>query len=158
MTHEDLALHTSDIGEPISLDYHGWTIWETPPNSQGITTLIALGILRALEEEHGLDLSKMEHNSAEYLHLLIEALRIAFAESASHVTDPQMQSVPVEKLLSKHYLSERAKLINPQKRNDKIKNGYPAQHSNTVYFCVVDKDGNACSFIVSSKRKKKGDL
>ncbi|KAI9494950.1 gamma-glutamyltranspeptidase [Zychaea mexicana] len=149
MTHEDLASHTSELVDPISFDYHGWTIWEPPPNSQGITTLIALGIIRALEEENGLDLSKMEHNSAEYLHIIIEVLRLAFADTRYYVTDPQVVPVPTEKLLSKQYLSARAKLVDFESRNDKIEKGYPDRTSNTVYFSVVDDQGNACSVLSS---------
>ncbi|KAI9492926.1 gamma-glutamyltranspeptidase [Zychaea mexicana] len=150
MTHEDLASHTSDVIEPISLDYHGWTVWEIPPNSQGITALIAIGIIRALEEEHGLDLSKLGHNSAEYLHVVIEALRLAFADTRCCVTDPQVLSVPTEKLLSREYLSKRAKLVDMKKRNSKIVQGYPDHKKDTVYFSVVDKEGNACSFLNSN--------
>ena len=155
MTHEDLASHTSEMVDPISLDYHDWTVWEIPPNGQGITALIALGIIRALEEEHGLDLTQFDQNSAEYLHVIIEALRLAFADTRYYVTDTQVLPCPTEKLLSKEYLSERAKLIDLKKRNDEIKKGYPEETSNTVYFSVVDGEGNACSFIVSNYTKKK---
>ncbi|KAI9496531.1 nucleophile aminohydrolase [Zychaea mexicana] len=150
LTHEDLASHTSEIIEPISLDYHDWTIWELPPSSQGITALIALGIIRALEEEHGLDLSKLEHNSAEYLHIIIEVLRLAFADTRYYVADPQVFPVPTDKLLSKAYLSERAKLVNLEKRNGEIVKGYPDKTCDTVYLSVVDEEGNACSFINSN--------
>ncbi|KAG2219826.1 hypothetical protein INT45_006269 [Circinella minor] len=150
MTHEDLASHTSEMVEPISLDYHDWTVWEIPPNGQGITALIALGIIRALEEQHGLDLTQFEQNSAEYLHIIIEALRLAFADTRYYVTDPKVLPCPTEKLLSKEYLSERAKLIDLKKRNDNVQKGYPEETSNTVYFSVVDGEGNACSFINSN--------
>ncbi|KAI9494949.1 gamma-glutamyltranspeptidase [Zychaea mexicana] len=150
MTHEDLASHTSEFVDPISIDYHDWTVWEIPPNGQGITALIALGIIRALEEQHGLNLAKLEHNSAEYLHIIIEALRLAFADTRYYVTDPQVLPVPTEKLLSKEYLSERAKSVDLKKRNDKVEKGYPDETSNTVYFSVVDGEGNACSFINSN--------
>ncbi|KAG2214580.1 hypothetical protein INT45_002547, partial [Circinella minor] len=65
LTHQDLASHESEMVDPISFDYHEWTIWEMPPNSQGVTALMALGIIQALEEEHGLDFTKLKHNSAE---------------------------------------------------------------------------------------------
>ncbi|KAI9269324.1 gamma-glutamyltranspeptidase [Phascolomyces articulosus] len=150
MTHEDLASHTSEIVEPISIDYHGYTLWEIPPNGQGITALIALGIIRALEDEHGVDFSKIKHNSAEYLHIIIESLRLAFADTRYHVTDPQiLPTIPVEKLLSKEYLSQRAKLVDLNKRNNTIQKGYPEQGSNTACLSVVDREGNACSFIGS---------
>lgn len=101
MTMEDLAQHTSELIEPISLEYHDWTVWEIPPNGQGITTLIALGIIEALEENHGIDFSKMEHNSAEYIHIITESLRVAFADTRYYVTDPQVQHCPTEALLNK---------------------------------------------------------
>lgn len=102
LTLDDLASHKSEIIEtPISIDYHDWTIWEIPPSGQGITALIALGIIQCLEEEHGLDFTKLEHNSAEYLHVIVEALRLAFADTRYYVTDPQVLPVPTEKLLSK---------------------------------------------------------
>ncbi|KAI8391107.1 nucleophile aminohydrolase [Radiomyces spectabilis] len=150
LTLEDLAAHESELIEPISLDYHGWTIWEIPPNGQGITTLIALGILNALEEQHGVNLAEMDPNSAEYLHLVIEALRLAFADTRYYVTDPQVQHVPVEALLNKKYLAERAALVDLKRRNDSIQKGYPEEMGNTVYFSVVDEEGNACSFINST--------
>ncbi|KAI8888828.1 gamma-glutamyltranspeptidase [Backusella circina FSU 941] len=150
MTMKDLEDHTTEFITPISLDYHDWTVWEIPPNGQGITTLIALGIIQVLEENEVIDFKKIKHNSAEYLHVVTEALRIAFADTRYYVTDPQVSHVPVKELLSKEYLRERAKLYNPSKRNDEIKKGYPEKDSNTVYFSVVDEEGNACSFINST--------
>ncbi|KAI9311124.1 nucleophile aminohydrolase [Dichotomocladium elegans] len=151
MTQEDLECHTSELIEiPISIDYHDWTIWEIPPNGSGITTLITLGIIQALEEEHGIDFKTMDPHSPEYLHILAEALRVAFADTRYYVTDPQVQPCPTEKLLSKKYLSERAKLVNLTHRNNDVKKGYPDDDSNTVYFSVVDSEGNACSFINSN--------
>lgn len=101
MTLEDLAQHNSEPIEPISLDYHDWTVWEIPPNGQGITTLIALGIIEALEESGRVDFKKIEHNSAQYLHIVAEALRIAFADTRYYVADPQKSNVPTEQLLNK---------------------------------------------------------
>ncbi|KAI9022834.1 nucleophile aminohydrolase [Phycomyces nitens] len=148
MTLEDLRLHTSELIDPISLEYHDWTVWEIPPNGQGITALIALGIIQALEDD-GLDLGAMDHNSAEYLHIIIEALRLAFADTRNYVADPKVIEVPTKKLLSKEYLAERAKCVG-KKRNDKIQQGFPEEAGNTVYLSVVDEQGNACSFINST--------
>ncbi|KAG0796728.1 hypothetical protein G6F17_001564 [Rhizopus arrhizus] len=150
MTLKDLASHTSELLDPISLDYHDWTVWEIPPNGQGITTLIALGIIEALEEEGVVDFKKLDHNSAEYIHIISEALRIAFADTRYYVTDPQVQHVPTENLLSKEYLRKRAKLIDLKQRNNDVQKGYPDEIGNTVYFSVVDEEGNACSFINST--------
>lgn len=102
MTLEDLAAHETEyISEPISIDYHDWTIWEIPPNGSGITALMALGILQALEEQHGIDFRNIEHNSADYLHIIVEVLRLAYADTRYYVSDPQVVPVPVKKLLSK---------------------------------------------------------
>ncbi|KAG2197303.1 hypothetical protein INT46_001810 [Mucor plumbeus] len=150
MTLEDLAQHNSELIEPISLDYHDWTIWEIPPNGQGITTLIALGIIEALETSGRIDFNNIKHNSAEYIHIVTEALRLAFADTRHYVADPQVEHVPIEALLSKEYLKERSELIDLNNRNSDISKGYPEKSGNTVYFSVVDEEGNACSFINST--------
>ncbi|KAF0461299.1 gamma-glutamyltranspeptidase [Gigaspora margarita] len=150
MSLEDLASHTSARVEPISIDYKDVTIFECPPNGQGITALMALGIIQSLQECHKIkDLSEMEHNSAEYLHVIIESLRLAFADSTQHVTDPDFYEV-TKKLLSKEYLSKRAQLFDPTKAITHIESGLPVKSSDTVYFTVVDDEGNACSFINSN--------
>ncbi|KAI9445084.1 gamma-glutamyltranspeptidase [Lactarius indigo] len=149
---EDLEKHTSTFVEPIKYTYGGEvTVYECPPNGQGITALIALGILESIQEQ-GLvgDLLKMDHNSAEYLHTLVEALRLAFADSQYYVTDPDVQHVPVEELLSREYLASRAALFNPKKADPRVIHGNPVQSSDTVYFSVTDQWGNACSFIQSN--------
>ncbi|CEP16017.1 hypothetical protein [Parasitella parasitica] len=150
MTLEDLARHESELIEPISLDYHDWTVWEIPPNGQGITTLITLGIIEALEESGRVDFNKIEHNSAEYVHIVTESLRLAFADTRHYIADPQVKSVPTEALLNKDYLRERAKLVDLNHRNGNVSKGYPEETGNTVYFSVVDEGGNACSFINST--------
>jgi gamma-glutamyltranspeptidase/glutathione hydrolase len=98
---EDLANHKTDFFDPISLDYHDMTIWQVPPPSQSVTTLMALGIIEALEENHSVDFSKIEHNSAQYLHIVAEALRIAFADTKYYAADPETNPYPVELLLNK---------------------------------------------------------
>ncbi|KAG9018661.1 hypothetical protein FRB90_010861 [Tulasnella sp. 427] len=154
----DLANHESTFVDPISYTYQRGgdvTIWECPPNGQGITALMALGILDVLQAEGKIkSLESMEHNSVEYLHVLVEALRfvlaIAFADTRYYVTDPGVEHVPVRELLSKEYLSKRAQLFDSTQANPEIHHGYPAQSSDTVYFCATDVDGNACSFIQSN--------
>lgn len=101
MTMQDLAAHTSQPVTPISIDYHDYTVWEIPPNGQGITALMALGILEALEKKGSVDFGKLEHNSAAYLHVVIEALRLAFADTRYYVGDPDVVHVPIQELLSK---------------------------------------------------------
>jgi len=134
-------------------DNHGVEIWEHPPNGQGIVALMTLGILEALEESGEIPHFKLEqHNSVEYLHAIIESLRIAFADASWWVADPNQFKVPSKDLVSKAYLAERAKLFDPKKASDKIYDrGSPAHNqSDTVYFAVTDKEGNGISFINSN--------
>jgi len=144
MSLEDLASHTSTWEEPISVTYRGLRVSECPPNGQGITALIALNILE------GYDLSVLASLSTERLHLVIEALRLAFADSRWYVADPKFSKVPVEELLSKEYANERRKLIDLKRATIDPKHGTPVSSSGTVYLSVVDKFGNACSFINSN--------
>lgn len=144
MSLEDFASHTSTWEEPISVNYRGLRVYECPPNGQGITALIALNILE------GFDLSALASLSTERLHLMIESLRLAFADSRWYVADPTFSNVPVEELLSKEYASERRKLIDRKRATNDQKHGTPVSSSNTVYLSVVDKFGNACSFINSN--------
>lgn len=153
-----LAKGTEEV-TPISYTYRhggdeqgkqGVTLHECPPNGQGLTALIALGILDALQDSGAIgNLDEVAHNSPEYLHILNEALRLAFADTMYYVADPQHEHVPVKELLSKEYLTKRAKEFDPKKCS-KIDKGHPVSSSDTVYFSVVDKDGNACSFINSN--------
>ncbi|XP_006820927.1 glutathione hydrolase-like YwrD proenzyme, partial [Saccoglossus kowalevskii] len=102
---DDLKNHTTTYDEPISVDYKGVRVWEMPPNGQGITALMALNILEAY------DLKGMGHNSSQYLHTLIEALRLSFADTTWYCTDPSKVNVPIKELLSEKYAAERRKLI-----------------------------------------------
>jgi gamma-glutamyltranspeptidase/glutathione hydrolase len=144
MTMDDLASHVSTWEEPISVTYRGLRVYECPPNGQGITALIALNILE------GFDLASLEALSAEKMHLMIEALRLAFADARWYVADPKFSNVPVKELLSKEYAAERRKLLDPQRATVDQKRGAPVASSNTVYLSVVDQWGNACSFINSN--------
>jgi gamma-glutamyltranspeptidase/glutathione hydrolase len=144
MSAEDLASHVSTWEEPISVTYRGLRVYECPPNGQGITALIALNILE------GFDLSSLPSLSKERLHLMIESMRLAFADSRWYVADPKFSNVPIAELLSKEYASERRKLIDLNRATIDPKYGTPANSSNTVYLSVVDKFGNACSFINSN--------
>ncbi len=153
---EDLIHHMESGTErvsPISLTfYDDVEVWEHPPNGQGIVALIALGILEELEKTGKiLKFEEMKHNSTEYLHAIVEALHIAFADATWWVTDPNEVDVPVKGLLSREYLAERAKLFDPKKASHIHHHGSPAHnHSDTVYFAVSDRDGNAVSFINSN--------
>jgi gamma-glutamyltranspeptidase/glutathione hydrolase len=143
MAVEDLAAHESTWDEPISATYRGIRVWECPPNGQGLAALIALNVLE------GFKLHRMEPLGAERLHLMIEALRLAFADTQWHVADPAFHEVPLGALTSKHYAETRRKLIDPTRATLDSKRGAPVGGSDTVYLSVVDGSGNACSFINS---------
>ncbi|CCF52097.1 hypothetical protein NDA11_007966 [Ustilago hordei] len=130
----------------------GVTMYECPPNGQGLTTLVALAILDELQNQAKVgDLAKLKHNSVEYLHALIEALRLAFADTRYHVSDPAHSKQDfAELLLNQKYLAQRAKLFDRTKASVDLEKGSPANTCDTVYFSVSDEYGNACSFINSN--------
>ncbi|MBW2061854.1 MAG: gamma-glutamyltransferase [Deltaproteobacteria bacterium] len=141
-TMEDFTEHASAWVEPISLSYRGYDVFQIPPNGQGIGVLLMLGILE------GFDIDFMQHNSPEYLHLLIEAKKLAYADLVQWVADPEKNTLPVGGLLSKEYLASRRDLIDPQKAAVAAEPGLPSG-SDTVYLTAIDKEGNAASFINS---------
>ncbi|ORY68945.1 nucleophile aminohydrolase [Pseudomassariella vexata] len=130
----------------------GVELWEHPPNGQGIVALMALGIIQELELAGKIPTFKAEDfNTAPYLHVIVEALRIAFADASWWVTDPNVEKVPTASMISKEYLSERSKLFDASKASNIVHHGSPAlQSSDTVYFAVSDSEGNAISFINSN--------
>lgn len=163
---DDLKNHL-DLGsepvEPISLKFSaqgaaahsspsGVEVWEHPPNGQGIIALMALGIIQELSNAGTIPtFTAEEHNSAPYLHAIIESLRIAFADGTWFVTDPNVVDVPSAELLTESYLRERAALFDKDKASGVLAHGSPAlRSSDTVYFCVSDSEGNAASFIMSN--------
>ncbi len=146
----DLASHRSTWDEPIAIDYRGLRVWECPPNGQGLAALLALGVVA------GDDLAALP--LAERWHLLIEAMRLAFADARRWVADPAFVDLPLAELLSSRYLAGRRAQIEPQRANPAPRSGLPAAESrplqpapraDTVYLSVVDGAGNACSFINS---------
>ena len=143
LTVEDLARHAPRWVEPISVDYKGHTLWELPPSGQGIA---ALQMLKMLE---GFDFSGMVHNSAEYLHTLIEAKKLAHADLARYVADPDHMEVRPAALLDAGYLAGRAAQIDPARAVARPEPGEPATASETVYLTVADRHGNMVSFINS---------
>ena len=144
MTIDDLANHFSTWEQPIHTTYRGLRIWECPPNGQGLTALIALNILE------GFDLAQRPALSARRLHLEIEALRLAFADTRWFVADPALNPAPLAELLSKNYAADRRKLIEPTQATLDQVHSSPVAGSDTVYLSVVDQQGNACSFINSN--------
>ena len=144
LTIADLAAHRSTWELPISITYRGVRVWECPPNGQGLTALLALNLLE------GFDLAALDPLAPERLHLEIEAMRLAFADARWYIADPLFSRVPVAELLSKEYATERRKLINRKRATLDQRHGTPVIGSDTVYFSVVDGEGNACSFINSN--------
>ncbi|KAK5164878.1 uncharacterized protein LTR77_009542 [Saxophila tyrrhenica] len=130
----------------------GVELWEHPPNGQGIVALMALGIIEQLEKSGKIPkFGPQDHNSAEYLHIVVEALRIAFADGNWWIADPNVSKVPTKGMLSPEYLAERAKLFNPAQASEPPSHGSPAHnHSDTVYFACTDNEGNGISFINSN--------
>jgi gamma-glutamyltranspeptidase/glutathione hydrolase len=145
---EDLAAHASEWVQPIRCEYHGYHVWECPPNGHGLAVLLALNVLKACHREDE------PAGGARRLHLLIEAMRLAFADALRYVADPAFAAVPLQELLSEAYARERARQIDPRQAMDPPAWGVPpgaeAGGSDTVYFCTADAEGNACSFINSN--------
>jgi gamma-glutamyltranspeptidase/glutathione hydrolase len=147
LTAADMAAHRSEWVEPVSTNYRGYDVWELPPNTQGIAALQMLNILEAY------DLKKMGFGSAEYLHLFVEAKKLAFEDRARYYADPEFARIPLKGLLSKDYAAKRRTLI---KLNQAAKE-YPAdpkalEQGDTIYMTVADSAGNMVSLIQSNYR------
>lgn len=143
LTPEDLERHTTTWVEPISTDYGGYTIYELPPNGQGITALEMLNILE------GYDIGSLKANQPEYLHLLIEAKKMAFSDRDCYVTDPTFEDVPVNELLSKEYAGQCRERIDPERAMVPPTPSSYIRGSDTVFVTAVDQERNAVSFISS---------
>lgn len=143
MTHDDLKNHTSTWGEPISTHYRGVDVYEHPPNGQGLAALQALNIAS------GWELGEMAWDSPERLHLMIEAMRLAFADARQYIADLATNPAPVDALLNPAYAAQRRAMVSPHQAMQPPSFGIPFGGSNTVYLSVVDGQGNACSFINS---------
>ncbi|MEM6703893.1 MAG: gamma-glutamyltransferase [Acidobacteriota bacterium] len=138
----DLEAHRSEWVEPLSTDYRGWRVWELPPNGQGVTALQMLNLMERF------DLAEMGHLSADHLHLLIEAKRLAFEDRARFLADPAANPLPIEQLISKEYAAERSRSIDLQRAAQTVVSG-PWSDSETVYLTVADGAGNMISLIQS---------
>jgi len=145
MTAADLAEYDSEWVEPISTTYHGWTVYELPPNGQGIAALEMLNIMETFP------LAAAGHNSTQALHLMIEAKKLAYADMQRYDADPRFAKIPVSAMRSKSYAAERAKLISKDKATCTVAAGAPSVTDNgTTYLSVADKDGNIVSLIQSN--------
>lgn len=159
MTKEDLKNHTSTFVEPISYKFLEHKLWEIPPNGSGIIALMTLGLIKNLDKSGIVNLAELKHNSAEYLHLIIECLKISFKESEEYVTDYDHYKAKtgfdhnnmISTILGDEYLAGRAREFRKDKalENGKLCVPNPMFKSDTVYFTASDAEGNACSFINS---------
>ncbi|MEO2045597.1 MAG: gamma-glutamyltransferase [Pirellulales bacterium] len=144
MSMKDLQEHTATWVDPVTSTYRGWNVWELPPNGQGIAVLQILNMLE------NFDIGNLTPNSAEQLHLFVEAKKLAFEDRAQYYADPEFSDVPTEWLISKEYAKKRAKLIDPNSARQKVKFGDPALDSDTVYLAAADGEGNMISLIQSN--------
>jgi len=143
MTAGDLAEFSPEWVEPISTTYRGWTVYELPPNGQGMAALEMLNIMETTTPSPDGPLSVVE------LHKKIEAMKLAYADLGRYNGDPKFARIPVHGILSKEYAQERAKLIDPFKANCDVAAGAPPM-SDTTYLSVVDREGNIVSLIQSN--------
>ncbi len=143
LTYEDLTKVRVEWVDPVGVEYGGYKLYELPPPGQGIA---ALQMLRLLE---GIDLEAMGHNSAQYLHHLIEAKKIAYADLAGHIGDPEYMRISVEDLLTDEYIEARRSLFDPNTAAERVEPGEAFTESETIYLAAADADGNMVSFINS---------
>lgn len=146
MTAQDLAEYSSEYVEPISTVYRDWTIYEIPPNGQGMAALEMLNIM----ETFPLGQKDWGFGSTKALHAMIEAKKLAYTDLAKYIGDPRKQKLPVATLLSKEWAAQRAKLIDDAKANCEPVAGPMPSGGDTTYLSVVDRDGNMVSLIQSN--------
>ena len=144
MTAQDLAEYSAEWVEPISTTYRDWTVYELPPNGQGIAALEMLNIMEKFP------LGQYGFGSAKALHAMIEAKKLAYADFVRYIGDPRGQKLPVATLLSKEWTGQRAKLIDPERAKCNVAAGELPAGSDTTYLSVVDREGNMVSLIQSN--------
>lgn len=148
-TLEDFRDFQPEWVDPISTTYRGWTVYELPPNGQGIAALAMLNIM-----EH-FPMKEYGHNSADALHVMIEAKKLAYADMYKYVGDPRFTPVPIKQMVSKELADKRAKLIDMNKAAcqvvpSDIEQQLDAHGKTTIYLSTIDKDGNIVSLIQSN--------
>ncbi len=143
MTADDLAQYSAEWVEPISTTYRDWTVYELPPNGDGLAALEMLNIMEQFPPDPA-----GPHSPGE-LHTRIEAMKLAYADVKAYDGDPRFSKIPVQPLLSKAFAATRAKAIDPQKANCSVAPG-SLGGSDTTYLTVVDSNGNIVSFIQSN--------
>ncbi len=144
VTLEDLRQNAPTWVTPISVTFRGHRVWELPPNNQGIA---ALEMLRILEPY---DLRALGHNTAPYLHLLIEAKKLAYADLRRFVGDADHLEMPAEAMLTDAFIAERRSRIDPAKAQPRVDPGPSRTAGDTIYLTTADADGNMVSFINST--------
>jgi len=145
MAADDLAEFAPEWVDPVSTVYRGWTVYEMPPNEQGIAALMMLNIMS------GFPIARFGHNSVDALHTLIEAKKLAYADMITYVGDPRQAEVPTKGLISAAYGRTRAALIDPARAKCDVGPGTPPYAgSDTTYLATVDRDGNMVSLIQSN--------
>jgi gamma-glutamyltranspeptidase/glutathione hydrolase len=142
---EDFLKHRSEWVTPVSTTYRGYEVWELPPNGQGIAVLQMLNTLEPF------DLRSWGPGHPEYLHLFVEAKKLAFADRAKYYADPAFHDLPVAELISKAYAQRQVARIQRDRAAEDVPAGDPKlQAGDTVYLTVVDRDRNCCSLIQSN--------
>ena len=145
LDYDDLASHHGEWVEPVSVNYRGYDVWELPPNGQGISALQALNILE------GYDLHKFGFGSPEHVHLVVESLKLAFADRARLYADPDFVKTPVKQLLDKNYAKDRRSLIQMERAMARVETGAAAfKGRDTIYLTTADAEGNMVSLIQSN--------
>ncbi|HVZ94563.1 MAG TPA: gamma-glutamyltransferase [Phycisphaerales bacterium] len=142
----DFEAHHGEWVEPVSTNYRGYDVWELPPNGQGIAALQMLNILERF------DVKSMGYGTADYVHLFVEAKKLAFEDRARYYADPDFVKTPVKTLLSKAYAAERAKLIDMQHAAMSVEPGAMPSGADTIYLTVADSSGMMVSLIQSNYR------
>lgn len=143
LTLDDLVRHRVEWVDPIGVPFKGYRLWELPPNGQGIA---ALEMLRIVEP---FDLAAMGHNSAPYLHHLIEAKKLAYADLGRYVGDPAQMTVAPAQLLSDAFIASRRARLDPRRASPDPEAGVVGPGSNTTYVTAADAEGNMVSLITS---------
>src|SRR6185437_33444 len=147
MQASDLTEYQPEWVDPISTTYRGWTVWEMPPNAQGLAALEMLNIME------GFPLAEWGHNSVKTLHAEIEAKKLAYADLANYIGDPRASDIPVSQLISKQLASQRAALITDRAQCQVMPSNLTKMLAHlpneTTYLATVDRDGNEVSLIQS---------
>jgi len=151
MTLDDLATYSSELVDPISTTYRGWTVYELPPNGQGVAALEMLNIMETFPMQNA---AQFPLNQTRTLHMMIEAKKLAYADLEHYIGDPRNNPQVMKSalaMMAKPYAAERAKLINMDKANCAVTAGNPLPPAgDTIYLSAVDRDGNMVSLIQSN--------